>query len=997
MPVHGQSKIKPSRQRSSRLTPRQTALASAVALALGVGLVPQGVEAAGLGRLTVQSALGQPLRAEVEVTALTREEAASLSARLAPPEAFRQAGLEFNPALGGLRFSIERRNDGRTVVVVRSNAPVNEPFVDLLVELNWATGRFVREYTFLLDPPELRTGRDSIDGGNAQVAVVPPATAARPAPAQAPAAPTQPAAAPNQSPAPAAPAPAAAAPAPAPAVAPAAQAPAAAAAPAPAPAAPAQPRRAPAAAAPAASPPTAAGPAAGTGAVDVKTGDTLNGIASRVKPADVSLEQAAIAIYRSNPSAFFGSVHQLRSGTTLAIPEQGAMAAIPQAEARREIRVGTADFEAYKARLAKAPRTIEGGQAGQRAEGSVTAQVDDKAAAGGARDRVQLSKGSDGAAPATPGSASTRSGATAAAERDVAVRAAREESRARIADLEKNVSDLQKLVELKNRQLAELQKQLADAAKAPAPSAGGAIAPAPAARAEPPKAAEAKAPEVKAPEAKVPEAKAPEAKAPAAPIAPPAAAEAKPAVPAPSATAEARPAEPAAPAAPPPVVKAPAPASAPAAEPSLVDGLMDNPLLLPGLGAIAVLGGLYGWYAVRRRRKVESFEDSLIAEPASHSLFGSTGGQTVDTAHTGFEARPADSAGDVHSTEVDPIAEAEVYIAYGREAQAEEILREALKKQPDRQAIRLKLLEIFSGRKDAVAFAAIAQEMYDHAGGLNEEWPKVVTMGLAIDPENPLYTGASAGVADAQGDAQAESQAEPPVGATSGDAASDETIPALDFDLSAPPHSFAETKPMASKPAASAADEEIVIDFELDPSTVVERAGNRLQDAAAEAAASAPSDLEQAIGGRFELPTLDLPTQAGGQPEPRSAEAPAARGIDASGTADLGDFRIDLPSLETLETPAPVTAGRDNALASAGATAGALELSAIGLDLDPVAPPATTSDPLRWQEMATKIDLAAAYEEIGDKEGARELLEEVVRGGDGPQQEMARQMLSRIL
>src|SRR5690606_996437 len=102
-----------------------------------------------------------------------------------------------------------------------------------------------------------------------------------------------------------------------------------------------------------------------------------------------------------------------------------------------------------------------------------------------------------------------------------------------------------------------------------------------------------------------------------------------------------------------------------------------------------------------------------------------------------------------HSTEVDPIAEAEVYIAYGRESQAEEILREALKRQPERQAIRLKLLEICAGRKDAVAFGALAREMHEQTGGNNEEWPQVVTLGLALDPDNPLYSGALGASADA--------------------------------------------------------------------------------------------------------------------------------------------------------------------------------------------------------------------------------------------------------
>src|SRR5690606_32813496 len=260
--------------------------------------VPTSADAAGLGRLTVQSALGQPLRAEVEVTALGREEAGSLNARLAPVEAFRQAGLEYNPALSNLRFAVDRRANGTAVVRITSSQPINEPFVDLLVELNWSSGKFVREYTFLLDPPELRMGRETVAGG-ATTQIVPPSTATTSAPS-----------APAAAPAATAPAPAAAAPAPAARTErPAAAAPAPARAPAVQPAAP-----------PATAATSAATPAPGE--VTVRSGDTLAGIAARVKPADVALEQAIVSIYNANPGAFFGSVHQMLAGKTLDVPNR---------------------------------------------------------------------------------------------------------------------------------------------------------------------------------------------------------------------------------------------------------------------------------------------------------------------------------------------------------------------------------------------------------------------------------------------------------------------------------------------------------------------------------------------------------------------------------------------------------------------------------------------------------------------------------------------------
>ena len=108
--------------------------------------------AAGLGDLRVLSALGEPLRAEIDIVELTSAERDSLNVRIASSEAFRKAGIEFNPALIGVKLSIQRR-DGKPVILVTTKDRVNEPFLEMLVELEWASGRLVRDYTVLLDPP----------------------------------------------------------------------------------------------------------------------------------------------------------------------------------------------------------------------------------------------------------------------------------------------------------------------------------------------------------------------------------------------------------------------------------------------------------------------------------------------------------------------------------------------------------------------------------------------------------------------------------------------------------------------------------------------------------------------------------------------------------------------------------------------------------------------------------------------------------------------------
>ena len=1000
----------------SRPSPKR--IAAAVALALAAGAAGSSW-AAGLGRLTVQSALGQPLRAEVEISALTPAEAASVNARLAPPDAFRQAGLSFNPALSSLRFAVDRRPDGSSVVRITSAQPINEPFVDLLVELNWATGRFVREYTFLLDPPELRTAsREVVEGGNVvRSEVVPPAAAAAQPRAAAPAAPaaSRPAAAAASQAAPAASAPAAPAPA-----------------------------RAREAAAR-----QAAAPAPG-GSVEVRGGDTLAAIASRVKPGSVSLDQALIAIYQANPGAFFGGVHQLRAGSTLTIPDEQAMASVDAGSAREQIRAHTRDFNAYRARLAERARTVAGASAGQSAEGRIGATVQERGAADAAGDQLRLSRSTPGAEAS--GAGATGTAASRAAEQGVARDAAVREAQSRVSDLEKNVADLQQLLELKNRQLAELQKQVEaasaagqTAAGAIAPQAAGSIAAAPAASSAASAAGASAAPASAqaadsgaAPSAQAQDSSA-QAAAPAADssaqapavdaasadgsqaAAPSAAAAQDAQQPAGSQSAAQAPAAQAQAAAP---AARPAPAT-PAAQPGLVDDLMSNPLMLPGLAAILALGAGYGWYSMRRRRKVEKFEDSLIAADgfATNSLFGSTGGQSVDTTSSSvFAASTRDSGVDVHATEVDPIAEAEVYIAYGREAQAEEILREALKKQPERQAIRAKLLEILAGRKDAQGFGALAGEMYEQTGGLNEEWPKIVTMGLALDADNPLYTGRPAAggaarppaaplenagdrpsTAPAGGTIAAAAAALGAAGAAAASAPQPESAPdepeapasavsdlgAVDFSvLDEAPRKFVDTRPLAEDepkgaPEARSVDESEIpaLDFDFDLDSTI----GKIDNGASPAPEPAASELEKAVGGRFDLPSLELPAKSG-------AERAAAADAGQDAVLGLDDLDIDLPSLESLTR----TAVPRSAPAADGAVP-EIDLSAIGLDLEPAPAVPAGAEGERWQEMATKLDLASAYEEIGDKEGARELLDEVVKGGDTDQQKKARSMLARIV
>ena len=222
--------------------------------AVASALVFSNAYAAGLGKLTVLSSLGQPLRAEIELTAVSKDEVGALAAKLASAEAYRQANIDFHPALMSLRFAVEQRGD-RQFIRMTSAQPLNEPFVDMLLELSGPNGRLVREYTFLLDPADLRSTQA------AQVAPMPVPEASAPAvqPRMAQPEATPAPRAPNQARVQRAePAPRAARPAPA-----------------------------------AESPNDSA-----QGEYRVRNGDTLARIASQVKPGGVSLDQMLVALYQ---------------------------------------------------------------------------------------------------------------------------------------------------------------------------------------------------------------------------------------------------------------------------------------------------------------------------------------------------------------------------------------------------------------------------------------------------------------------------------------------------------------------------------------------------------------------------------------------------------------------------------------------------------------------------------------------------------------------------
>jgi pilus assembly protein FimV len=869
--------------------------------------LPLLAEAAGLGRLTVMSALGQPLRAEIEIVSVQPGEEEGLTARLASPDAFRQAGIEFNPALLSMRFEVQRR-EGRTVVRVSSSDPLNEPFLDLLVELQWNTGRLVREYTFLLDPPGYRI---------AETPATAPAPAAPPAPPVA-AAPLKPEPAMKPKPAPVV-------------------------APAPAPS-----------------------PAKKTH--DVKKGDTLGEIARANMPGGVTFNQMLIALYRANREAFIReNINLVREGRILEIPGRETIAAIDASEARRIVETHMAEFAEYKSKLAAAARPADAAPGQREAAGRIEPAPTAKPSA--PRDQLKLSK------------ADTRPGARAARGDDLAARErALSEAQSRVTDLEKNVSDLQKLLAIKNQQLAELEKKAGQPAAAPAPK------PAPGKpAAEAPKPAAAVKPEPAKPEAPKPAPAKPEAAKPvAAAPKPAAAAPVKPEAAAPKPAAE--PAKPEAeapkpaPAAKPKPKPKPAPPPPPPPEPSLVDELLDNPLYLGGLGGVLVLLVGYGYWAWRRKKSAQAkFQDSVLGSAANASVGAASvfGAAAAAPSQAQGVAQPSVGQGAPAAMEaveeVDPIAEADVYMAYGRDAQAEEILKEALQKDASRAPVQLKLLEIYANRRDTKSFEQGALKLKNLTGGSGPEWEKAAALGASIDPKNSLYGGAAAAAAAAPAAAAAAAGGAAPtldfdVGGGAPAQAGREAPGGLDFDLgaTAPGGGGAEKSDFApggtliidSKEAEAASGG---LDFDL---------GGGAPEAPA-AAGAKPEEAPKADSGSIDF---DL---GGGDTQPAQAAAPEAKpAADATASMDF-DLNLDL-------------GGAKPEGEQAAAAQPAMDLSGISLDLG------ESGGDAKSQEVATKLDLAKAYVEMDDKDGARELLNEVLKEGDAGQQAQAKEMLGRL-
>jgi len=587
-----------------------TAVAIAALLALG----GTNAQALSLGRITVQSALGEPLSAEIDIPEINADEAATLKVQIALPAAFRSAGMEYSPVLPSVRVVMQKRSDGRTYLRLSSDRLVQEPFVDLILEASWSTGRVVRDYTMLFDPPSLRPVAQPITAPlmEPKVAQLPrpaPRSEPLPAPPVAPSAARQPALAVGVKPAPIV-------------------------------------------------------ARSGGQQVMVRPGETASKIAMAHKSSNVSLDQMLVAMQQTNPKAFIeGNVNRIKAGAILALPTAEQARVITPVQASQIIMAQSQDFNRFRRALATNVADVKQAPAERNISGTIQATVEDKKSTAQTPDKLTLSKGAV---------------QNASDLEQLALARNAEASANRTAQISQNTEDL---------------NQLAKTAALMAASGAAAVS-------------------------------LTESVVPALPTPTSVAAVSAPAAQTPASATMAAP------------VSVPAPAS------SFLDELIATPLLPASAVTLVLLLAGLGFYKVRQRQKKVLVDSSFMESSLQpESFFGSSGGQNVDTFKSpapSSSVAPTPSQPDAED-DIDPVAQADVCLAYGRDVQAEEILKDTLRAQPERFAIHHKLLAIYAKRQDAKAYAAIAALAYPLTNGTGPQWAQICETGLALEPGNSLY------------------------------------------------------------------------------------------------------------------------------------------------------------------------------------------------------------------------------------------------------------------
>ncbi|HUX91100.1 MAG TPA: FimV/HubP family polar landmark protein [Gallionellaceae bacterium] len=929
--------------------------------------------AANMGGINVTSALGHPLKAEISLADMGSSDTSTLVARLASVNEFKNAGLDYPYSLPKLTFVIETRANGETYIKLTSTQPVNEPFVSLLVELSWPSGKMLREFTFLLDPAGFVPEQPKVAEVKPVEPVLPvqePVPAVIPIPV--PAVAQEAAALPVES------APVTALPVEEsskeelaeskPAMSDMAKAELA---------APELPKAEPLPVEPVKAEPVKTEPlapaqqaAAAAKSVLVEKGDTLGKLADEVKPVDVSLERMLVAMYRANAKSFDGkNMNRIKAGKILRMPEADEISKVSQVAAVKEIRAQVADWQNYRQQLAAAQSAQAEQAPKQEAVGKISAAVAEKTPVikESAKEVLKLSKGESlGDKTVVGGGAKSKQEKLADKEDDTAAKKKQlQEEQKKIAKLEGINKDVSKLVELK----------------------GGVVAAASA----------------------------------------PAAVTARKALPAASA------------------VPATQPESADFDILAMLDDyfgfLLDDPVLLgAGVAVLLGLGGL-GFVMARRgkagQKKSSSKTEDVGATTGSWRTPVAPSPDTGDFTQT-FAPAPAPAAPMSVAAaldDVDPISEADLFLNFGRDAQAEEILKDALSKNPSNNQVKLKLLSIYTSRKDSKTFSRYAQEVKD--SGDAAAWERVAVMGREIDPENPTYGGT-------KGEVRHREPTKPEVdfdlGMDKPAAPADSNAFAakdfkMDFDLTGSQPAISEDSIDLNVPFAQSSGAAPAKPADVDATSILSK------EVVKSAQASSPMDFDVSgiLPGEAkqiaQSTAMDFDISGILPEETKKSAEPSTMDFDLSGSSyestavlqeplvdnepspsalNFNDLVFEIPTSQSKpvdETPKAAadegmaftidfpTSENEEAPSAKPAPKLDMDFADININFGDDLPPANAGGEGKdeqWHEVATKLDLAKAYQEMGDADGAREILEEVMRDGDATQRESAEKLLQQI-
>ncbi|WP_285351606.1 FimV/HubP family polar landmark protein [Pseudomonas sp. ME-P-057] len=934
---------------------RKLVLAIAAASALSSGMA----QALGLGGLTVKSTLNQPLLAEIELTEVQDLSASQVVPSLATSAEFAQAGVGRVAILDDLTFTPVVNPGGKSVLRITSTKPIRDPYVKFLVQVLWPNGRALREYSLLLDPPKFSPqAAAAAAAGSAQL----PSTAPNAAPATAPAA-----EAPAPAPAPSTPAPA---------------------------------------------------PEPKFTQYTTANNDTLWEIAERVKNGG-TVQQTMLAIQALNPDAFIaGNINRLKKGQVLRLPSPQESTALAQPRAVAEVAEQNRAWREGR-RLPSGARQVDATRRDRT--GPSPSQID-------AKDSLSLV--SANAKPGAKGAASDNADvstqlATTQESLD-STRRDNAELKSRMTDLQSQVDKLQRLIQLKNDQLAKMQASGAaipppvDPANAANP-ANPAVSPNsvtnPNNAANPAMQAEV-VPNAAAPDAagKAPNEIAPEDALPVDGAAVTSATPDQPLI---------VPTE--------PVVDED--------NRSALDKILSSPMLMGiiGGGALLVLLLLLLLLARRRNALIEAEKHRQMARALSEESDFASDMDMPPSSFEGLETPaphakmpPAPTVTEpVREHPADALVQAEIHIAYGRTNQAVAVLEDAIKHEPERSDLRLKLMEVYAEQDNTAGFVAQERQLIatgkNHAEveELKSRYPSMAAAAAAVAGV------AAAAVLASEMDAKYVEDLlhdEPEVAAQTQpytEVPLDEEFDNA-FDLSLDDLD-GESTPTASNRAV-AQEDATLDDLDLDAPFAGSAADDLDFDAILREQQAVSTDAKPADLDDFDLdlsedqPALkaeddyllgmedDLrdPSPAVPSAEPGATKADAADDIDLP-----ADFDLSLADeMETDQASQAFASEIDDVNAELDRLSQSLEQPPIAKPFD--APPVDSprfneQDALLaddepefdflsgTDEAATKLDLARAYIEMGDADGARDILDEVVVEGDDGQKTEARDMLSRLV